>query len=122
MIFDFDLEPPSSSTETSATNKFIKSLLTRLREALSYFAQLPNFCKLIFLRLREAFTDSRIMPHFAISSLLVIVVLANFAQRSKAEELASQLIPLDPAMQTGIADTIDPFTPTIKNDSVALDK
>jgi len=84
--------------------------------------KVPYFIKSGLSAFRALFDNTRLMPHFAIGSLLVVVLVANFAQKSRAEELASQLIPLDPAMESGIVDNIDHFTPVIKNDAVALDQ
>lgn len=123
MIINFDSEPPSSPKETpTKTDKLISATESLIHKAFLQVKKAPYFVKLGLKLFKDLFNNSRLMPHFAISSLLIVVVFANFAQKSRAEALASQLIPLDPAMESAIVDNIDQFTPIINNDAVALDQ
>ena len=64
--------------------------------------------------------ERKLLPHFLVFSLGLIVALCNVLIASGASDLYS-LIPADPSSQVDITNSIDKFTPIIANDSTSVE-
>ena len=65
--------------------------------------------------------EKKLLPHFSILALGIIVALCNVIVARGADQLYN-LIPADPSSQVDIATSIDRYTPLIINDAASVEK
>ena len=77
---------------------------------------------IFFGLVKTFFIESKFLPHFTVITLALIVAATNMTQKIAAAHSTVQFVSINPEDQIAIAQSVDPYTPIISNDSTATTK
>lgn len=130
-----EIEPPSKEkngdTEKTKVNKLFEKIKNHLFNSKKSFLVLlsvaknniGNWFQFLTQKLSRNFLIVKIyLPHIFISVLVIIVAASNFNDKVLSKYYRDEYISLDPDIRYAITQTIDNYTPLIKDDAGSVDK
>lgn len=118
------IKNPNRSNKTKhqfniLTKQFRANSLSSLSIKFKNFSIMSSYSiKLV----RNFVLSNKYLPHCALISLGIIVVLSNFKERLTAEAYFNDIVSTGPEAEYAIASSVDPYTSIIPNDSELLKK
>ena len=77
---------------------------------------------IFFGSVKTFFVEGKLVPHFTVIALALIVATTNMTQKIAAAHNTVQFVSINPEDQISVAQSVDPYTPMITNDSAATSK
>lgn len=123
----FDLEPPSSKeTKESKTIK-LDSVTSRLQKTMfwkneMFVNQNKEKISRFFSATKIFLSSNKYLPHIALVILGSAVSVTNVTQKMAAKAYAAEMTTINPDALFSVSQSMDYYTPIIKNDSTSVEK